>query len=99
VILFSTKAMAAMVLTRTLTEIVSMHNATAALARVISLTMEFAAAKHAASASGIPFAAKPHEYSQRSLVVLKARHSGAQMYRRDTLKGDKTCFGPFWLSC
>ena len=68
-----------MVLTRTLTEIISMRNATAALARVLSLTEELAA-KHATSASGIALAAKPHKYSQRSLVVLKGRHSGAQMY-------------------
>jgi hypothetical protein len=53
-----------------------MRNATPALARVLSLTEEFAA-KHAASASGIPLAAKRHKYSQRPLAVLKARHAGA----------------------
>jgi len=56
-----------------------MHNATAALARVLSLTEGFAAT-HAASASGIALAAKPHEYSQGSLLVWKAKHYGAQMY-------------------
>jgi hypothetical protein len=68
-----------MVLTSMLTEIVSMHNAIAALARVLSSTEEFAA-KHAASASGIPLAAQRHEYSQRSLTCLESETLWGAMY-------------------
>ncbi len=67
-----------------------MHNATPALARVLSFDRRIRRTgsfldkgirgKACSIASGIPIAAKPHEYSQCSLVVLKGRHSGAQMY-------------------
>jgi hypothetical protein len=67
---FNQSGVAATVLTRKLAEIASIRSATASLARVISLAEEFAA-MYAASASGIPLAAKPHQYSQRSYRCLE----------------------------